>query len=258
MSKDQIRQIVNIVATLVVIAVNALANALPLNGLNTGEISDRFDVLFVPAGYVFSIWGLIYIGLIAFAIYQALPAQRDNPRLRRVGWWYALGCLANSAWIFLWHYENFPLTLVVMLALLASLLAVYLRLEIGKAKVNAAELWAAHVPFSVYLGWISVAAIANATDVLDYIGWNGWGISPEAWAVIMLAAAGILTLAMGLTRRDAAYALVIAWAAAGIAVKQAPVSEAVARNAWVLAAVALFVAAASIIRRLRPAPGAKR
>ncbi len=249
---DKTRQIVNVVATLVVIAVNILANVLPLNGLNTGVISDQFKVLFVPAGYVFSIWGLIYLGLIAFAVFQALPAQRENPRLRRMGWWYALGCLANSAWIFLWHYQHFPLTLVAMLVLLASLIAVYLRLDVGRAKVSAAELWAVHVPFSIYLGWISVATIANVTDVLDYVGWSGWGVAPEAWAIVMLVAAAILTLAMGLTRKDAAYALVITWASAGIAIKQAA-SQPVSFSAWVLAAVALFVAAASIIWRLRPA-----
>ena len=252
MSKDKTRQIVNIVATILVIVVNALANALPLNGLNTGEISDRFDVLFVPAGYVFAIWGVIYLGLIAFTVFQALPAQRENPRLRRIGWWYALGCLANSAWIFLWHYEVFPLTIVAMLLLLASLLAVYLRLGVGREQVGAAEMWAAHVPFGIYLGWISVATIANATDVLDYIGWNGWGLSPEVWAVIMIAVAALLTMAMALARRDAAYALVIAWAALGIGIKQAG-TEVVARSAYVLAAIAALMAVAAIARRLRPA-----
>lgn len=251
MGKYSGRQIVNLAATVLVIVVNALANALPLNGLNTGQISDRFNVLFVPAGYVFSIWGLIYVGLVAFAVYQALPSQRDNWRLARIGWWYALACVANCAWIFLWHYLAFPLTLVVMLVLLASLIAIYLRLDIGRAGISAAERWAVHVPFSVYLGWISVATIANVTDVLDYAGWDGWGLSPEAWAVLLLAAVGILTLTMGLRRADAAYALVIAWAAAGIAIKQAPVSEAVARNAWVLTAVALCVAGASIVRQVR-------
>lgn len=255
MDNDRVRQIVNVFATVLVLAVNALANALPLNGLNTGQISDRFNVLFVPAGYVFSIWGLIYIGLAAFAVFQALPSQRDNPRLNRIGWWYALGCVANCAWILLWHYLAFPLTLAAMLVLLVSLVAIYLRLDIGRVNISAAERWATHVPFSIYLGWISVATIANVTDVLESVGWGGWGLSPEAWAVLMLAVAGILTLAMGLTRSDAAYALVVAWAAAGIAVKQAPVSEAVARNAWVVAGVALLVAAASIVRRLRPAQG---
>src|SRR5512143_76218 len=113
--KDTLRQITVVLTVLVTLVVNTLANALPLNGQNTGQISDRFQVYFVPAGYVFSIWGLIYIGLIAYAIYQALPSQRENPRLQATGWWIVLGGLANSAWIFLWHYNQFPLTLVAML-----------------------------------------------------------------------------------------------------------------------------------------------
>src|SRR5512135_2556906 len=125
MMKDITRQISVVVTTLITLVVNGLANALPLNGQNTGQISDRFNVYFVPAGYVFSIWGLIYIGLIAFAVFQALPAQRQNPRLRAAGWWIALGGLANSAWIFFWHYLHFPLTLVAMLTLLATLIITY-------------------------------------------------------------------------------------------------------------------------------------
>ena len=98
--KDRLRQIAVIVSIAGTIIVNALANTLPINGQNTGEVSDRFQVYFVPAAYVFSIWGLIYIGLIVFAIFQALPAQRENPRMRSIGWWVVLGGLANSAWIF--------------------------------------------------------------------------------------------------------------------------------------------------------------
>src|SRR5512137_1573723 len=108
MKKEIFRQIAVVLTVLATIVVNALANILPINGQNTGEISDRFKVYFVPAGYVFSIWGLIYLGLIAMAIYQALPSQRANPRLRSTGWWISLGGLANIAWIFLWHYEKFP------------------------------------------------------------------------------------------------------------------------------------------------------
>jgi hypothetical protein len=97
MKKDIIRQFVNVLAVVAVLVVNGLANALPLNNQTTGEISDRFQVYFVPAGYVFSIWGLIYLGLLAFAVFQALPAQRDNPRLRRVGYLFAASCVANIA-----------------------------------------------------------------------------------------------------------------------------------------------------------------
>ena len=125
-----------------------MANALPLNGQSTGEISDRFQVYFVPAGYVFSIWGLIYLGLGAFAVYQALPAQREDPRLRRIGYLFALSCLANVAWLFLWHYEQFALTVVAMLPLLLSLIAIYLRLEIGRVRVPAIEEWLVRVPFA--------------------------------------------------------------------------------------------------------------
>jgi len=172
---------INLLAVIVTIGVNGLANALPLNGQTTGEISDRFQVYFVPAGYVFSIWGLIYLGFTAFAVYQALPAQRDNPRLQRIGYLFALSCLANIAWLFLWHYEIFLLTLVAMVALLLLLVAIYLRLDINRVRVNRAERWLVHIPFSIYLGWITVATIANVTSVLDYLNWSGWGIS-LGWA----------------------------------------------------------------------------
>src|SRR5512140_1095602 len=102
--KNTVRQILVVLTILATIVINILADALPINGLNTAAISDSFHVYFVPAGYVFSIWGLIYIGLIAYAIYQLLPAQKDNPRLRAAAWWMVLGGLANCAWIFLWHY----------------------------------------------------------------------------------------------------------------------------------------------------------
>ena len=199
--KDTIRQIAVIVTVLGTLVVNGLANALPLNGLNTGQISDRFDVYFVPAGYVFSIWGLIYLGLIAFAVYQALPSQRENPRLRAVGWWVALSGLANSTWIFLWHYEQFPLTLIAMLVLLASLIVIYLRLGIGRTRVSQAETWLARVPFSIYLGWITVATVANITSLLDYLNWNGFGLAAEVWMGIMLAAVLVITALVIFTRR---------------------------------------------------------
>jgi len=249
MKKDTLRQTINVLAVVVTIAINGLANALPLNGLTTGEISDRFQVYFVPAGYVFSIWGLIYLALIAFAIYQALPARRENPRLRRVGYLFAASCLANVAWLFLWHYEIFPLTLAAMVALLLCLIGIYLRLGIGRVRVPAAERWLVRVPFSIYLGWITVATIANVTSVLDYANWSGWGISPEAWTVIMLVAATGIASAVSLTRGDVAYMLVIVWAFAGIGVKHAG-TPVVATAAWAAtAAVAVMLVMGAVRHR---------
>ena len=242
--KDILRQIAVIVTIIATLVVNGLANALPLNGQNTGQISDRFDVYFVPAGYVFSIWGLIYLGLIVFAIFQALPAQRENPRLRATGWWISLGGLANSVWIFLWHYEQFPLTLVAMLVLLGTLIVTYLRLGIGRTPAPASETWAVRLPFSIYLGWITVATVANVTSLLDYLNWDGFGIAPEIWMGIVLAAVLVIAVLMNFTRRDAAYAAVILWALAGIAIKHAAVA-AVAIPTWItFGLVALTLVAA--------------
>jgi hypothetical protein len=237
--KDTLRQISVILTILATIGVNALANILPMNGQNTGEISDRFKVYFVPAGYVFSIWGLIYLGMIAFAIFQALPSQRENPRLRATGWWVSLGGLANIDWIFLWHYEQFPLTVIAMLVLLGSLIVTYLRLGIGRSAVSTAEKWMVRLPFSIYLGWITVATVANITDLLDYLKWNGFGIAPEIWMGIVLAAVLAITVLMSLTRRDVAYGMVILWALAGISIKHAAV-PAVAIPTWITFGLVAF------------------
>jgi hypothetical protein len=250
---DKIRQAVNVIAVLVTLIVNGLANALPLNNQSTASISDKFKVYFVPAGYVFAIWGLIYIGLIAFGIYQALPAQRENPRLRRIGYVFALGCLANSVWIFMWHYNLFLLTLVMMITLLSTLIIIYLRLDIGRTKVSTAEKWLVNIPFSVYLGWITVATIANVTDVLDYVQWTGFGLAPEIWFIIVLIIATGIVAAVSFTRGDIAYQLVIIWAYAGIGVKQAS-TPLVATSTWIMLALVIIVMVAGMLRFRRRAP----
>ena len=257
MKSDTVRQFSVVIAALAMIAVNALASALPINGQTTGEISDSFDVFFVPAGYVFSIWGLIYLGLIAYAVYQALPAQASNPDLRSIGTIFVLSSLANIAWILLWHYEVFPATVLVMLVLLVCLIAIYLRLDIGRKQVSNGMRWFVHLPFSIYLGWITVATIANVTTLLSYWDWGGWGVSPEAWTVIMLAIATAVGGLVSFTRGDIAYALVLIWAFAGIAVKHEDTST-VASAAWIATAVTviLMIAGAYSHRRRQgqPAP----
>jgi hypothetical protein len=196
---------------------------------------------------------VIYLALLGFTIYQALPSQRENPRLRRMGYLYALSCLANIAWLFLWHYEVFALTIVVMVALLLLLIAIYLILGIGRTSASAAETWLVRIPFSIYLGWITVATIANVTSLLDYLNWNGWGLGPEAWAMIMLVAGAAIASAVSVTRGDIAYVLVIIWAFAGIAVKHNATAS-VAATAWVMAAVValtLPVGVGRLRRRLK-------
>ena len=236
-------RILTILFTLATLTVNALANILPFNGQTTGEISDRFPIRFVPAGYVFAIWGLIYLGLLAFAVYQALPAQRKNTVLDEIAPLYWLVSLANAVWIVLWHYEYFTLTIFVMAVLLISLIAIYRKLKAASVP-GAGFTWAVQIPFSIYLGWISVATIANAAQLLYVLHWDAWGLSPELWAVIMLVVATLLGAAMLYRERDAAYALVLIWAFVGIAFKQAD-SALVSYAAWGLAA---FLVIATIHR----------
>jgi benzodiazapine receptor len=219
MNKNILRQVLVILATLATLIVNWLSNALPLNGNTQEELADRFDVYFVPAGYAFSIWGLIFLFLIGYSIYQALPGQRENKALQKTGYLYVASALANITWIFLWHYELFLLSFLAMLALLGCLIAVYIGLDIGREKVPVAEKWLVHITFSIYLGWITVATIANATTLLDYLGWNGWGIRPEIWTLLVLTAAVVISGIMSFTRADIAYTLVLIWAFIGIAVK---------------------------------------
>jgi benzodiazapine receptor len=211
----------NIVVFVVIVAVNSLAGSTTLlNGKTSGEISDQYSTLVTPAGYTFSIWSIIYTLLLIFAAYQALPRNREKSFLHQVGFLFILSGFMNVLWLFLWHYELITFSVVLMFALLATLIAIYLRLDIGRADVSLVEKICVHLPFSVYLGWITVASIANVAVALTAVGWDGGGIDPLTWAVLVIVVALLITLAVIATRKDAAYGLVIVWALAGIMVKQ--------------------------------------
>ncbi len=238
MKKITANQILTLLATVVTITINALANILPLNGNFTGDLSDRFEIFFVPAGYVFSIWGLIYIGLFVYTIFQLLPSQAENQTLKKIAPYYWIGSLANSIWIFLWHYEVFSVTLIAMAVILVSLLVINRQLTGSAGKTK----WLVKLPFSIYLGWISVATIANVSQTLFFFDWNGFGINPEVWAVIMLGIASLLGILMAWRENDTPYLLVLVWAFIGITVSQAG-SSLVVTSAWagvIILIVALF------------------
>jgi benzodiazapine receptor len=211
---------VNVAAFIVTILVNALASTAVLNNISTGSISDKYETLVTPAGYVFSIWSVIYILLFVFVAFQALSSQKGKPFQNQVGALFLLSCVFNIVWIFLWQYEYITLSVPLMFALLASLIAIYLRLNIGKADVPMREKLAVHLPFGVYLGWITIATIADVAAALVSLSWNGFGISNETWAILVIIVALIIALLVTFTRRDVAYDLVIIWALVGIAVKQ--------------------------------------
>jgi hypothetical protein len=223
--KTKTLQILNLLGFGLVILLNTLANALPLNGYTTGALSDRYPNLFVPAGFTFSIWGVIYLLLLLFVVYQLRDWwQRPRPGMafvQQIGPWFFVSCLANASWILAWHFLQVPLSLVIMLLILGSLLLIYLRLGIGESAVaNNNERWLVRLPFSVYLGWITVATIANVTTILVDYGWRGGPLSEVAWTAIMIATATLIGLLVLYRRSDVGYALVLIWAFYGIYTKQ--------------------------------------
>jgi len=250
----KLKQILNVVALVAVLVVNYMAGSVGINGYTSGEVSDTIQSLFTPAGYVFAIWGLIYLGLGAFAVYQALPAQRAKSFIEQIGYWFVVSCLFNITWLFLWHYLQFPLSMLAMLGLLGSLIAIYLRLDIGRGFAPGQEKLLVRVPFSVYLGWISVATIANASIVLYTLGWNGFGIAPVIWTVLMVVIAAVLAIATIVLRNDIAFALVIVWALIGIAVARAGVQAIVIAAG--LSALAVVIAIVwRLVRNKHGRPG---
>ena len=211
----------NIIAFAFTVIVNSLAGSTTLiGGVNTAQISDSNPTLITPAGYVFSIWGIIYVLLGVFVIFQALPSQKEREYTKKVGWLFVLSSIINIVWLFFWQYNFLSLSVVLMFMLLASLILIYLRLGIGKSKVTLRERLVNHVPFSVYLGWITIASIADVSATLVSVNWNGFGITPEIWASLIIIVALLIGLLVVTTRKDIAYGLVIVWALIGIAVKQ--------------------------------------
>ncbi|MEM7534647.1 MAG: TspO/MBR family protein [Chloroflexota bacterium] len=250
LASDTVRQILIVVAVLSTIVVNALANILPINGMNTGELSDKFVIFITPAGYVFSIWSIIYLGLLAYTIYQAQKPQRDNPRLRAIAMPFFISSFANMAWIFVWHYELVPLSWVAMIAILGSLIAIYTRLFPSFDSASAAERWMTHIPFRIYLAWITVATIVNTTVILDYYGWSGGSISPEVWTAVMLGVGTVVGLFFTLVNRDVAYGTVLVWAFVGIAAKHSGVPIVFGAAAATAVIMALSVVSA-VVRNWR-------
>jgi len=248
--------ILNLVGYIGVLTMNYLAVALPLNGNDTGALSDKYPNLFVPAGLTFSIWGIIFILLGIFVVYGLVHTlqNRDsttNTFLDKIGYWFFISCLANMSWLFAWHYEIVALSVVIMFVILGSLIAIYQRQNIGISNVSNIEKYLTHLPFSIYLGWISVATIANITALLVDIGVGGLGLGEALWAVIVILVAIALSVTMIFNRRDVFYGLVVAWALLGIYLKRSAATEVI--QSIVLAAIVgiIVILVASLAQILR-------
>ncbi len=212
---DRMRSILVLVATIATIFYNGLAASGMVNGVSPSEISDRYQTVLTPAGYAFSIWTLIYIGIMAFSIFQLLP--RNLARFRSVRSLYVVSCLLNCAWIYFWHHDQIAVCLVVILALLATLMMIVRQFSVDSETGGALFT---KIPFGIYAGWVTAASLVNFVVFLDYMGasfgsrtWNAIGVS------IILLAAGVAT-AVRWKLKNYIFPMSIAWAATAIAVKQ--------------------------------------
>ena len=239
---ERVKQILVIVATAGVIFVNYLAGTGQINNTETGAISDKYPTVITPAGYAFSIWSLIYLGLIAFSIYQALPKTAKRfTNLRTV---YILNCAANCAWLYLWHYEQITASVAVMLIILATL--VFINLQLLKSE-STAELWLARVPFNIYFGWITIATILNITIALVYLGVRTSDSLTTILGCILLVAATMFGVIMQIRFANVAYPLTIAWAVTAIAIKQSGRNTAIVTVAAFCVAALLISALSSLV-----------
>lgn len=240
MIRSEARAYINVGALVAALVVNYLANALPINGLTQGQLSELYPVLITPAGYVFSIWGLIYLALTAFTVYQALPRYRENPVVKAVGLLFALSCLLNISWVFFWHYQQVGISLVIMLLFLATLVIIYLRIGAVSAQRSFYDRLLVRYPFSLYLGWISAAAIVNLNVFLYHLGWLGTTGAAVPVTMVFVIIAALVAVAVFYLRQDYIYAAVFVWALAGIGVRHGGGPVVLSVASWLAAAGIVF------------------
>ncbi|MCS3923738.1 tryptophan-rich sensory protein [Methanosalsum natronophilum] len=219
MNRTQLIRIVTLLAFLLMVSVNILANTLPINEVTTGQVSDSYPNLFAPAGFTFAIWGLIYLLLAGYTVYQLgyfkkSTADENTELLNNVGILFSISSVANAAWIFAWHYQQIFLALLLIVVILVCLILINQNTRNDMFSLNE-RLFIA-IPFSVYFGWITVATIANVTTLLVSINWDGFGIAEPTWTVIIIFIGFLIGATTMLKNLDLAYGLVIIWAYSGI------------------------------------------
>ncbi|MGZ0039469.1 tryptophan-rich sensory protein [Paenibacillus ottowii] len=229
----------NIIAFIAVVLVNILASTLPIGGRSTAAVSNMYPTLITPAGYAFSIWSVIYVLLTCFAVYQATSTGQAKASVQSIGIFFILSCLFNIIWIFLWQYVYVELCVIVIILYLLSLIIVYMRTRTPQP--TRGEMWFVKLPFSLNLGWVSVATLINIAVALKKNEWSGWGLNETVWAIIILLIGTALAILVSFPYRDSIYPLVFVWAYVAIAIEH-PNHEKVRLAAWILSAIILVYA----------------
>lgn len=222
-------------------------------GKPINQTSDESWTLINPAPYAFSIWALIYAGLLLFGIYQALPAQRENPRFKDASGWIMINAIANILWYPAAHYQlmNMGLSQIFLGLMVFSLLHINRALQIRETAVSTGESLLARIPFAIYFGWVTVAMPVSLAGYLTFNAWKGAGITADMWAVIILAVSLMIALFTYFRVTHFFYLLTIAWGFAAIAVAQQSTSKVVYLTAITGAAITLVVGIVSALSQRR-------
>jgi hypothetical protein len=254
-SQDFLRQLITLVAIVSTFLFNLWSNLFPINGENIGNLSNRLfnDVLIIPENYAFIIWGLIYVELLIFGVYQLRLTQSNNPRFQNAGYWLVAACVAQNIWVILFLLRQFSLSVVAMASILMCLAIYYCNLRVGDENIPKKEVWRAHIPLSIYMGWISVASTVNVAIALYHLNWDGWGISPIFWTIAMMLVAALIGIWLMVQRGDVAYSFVLVWAFVAIAIKQID-SPILAGPAFSLAAILGLFSLWQIVQQARISP----
>ncbi len=244
---------------ILMLTLNGMANALPLNGVNTGQLSDEIPNLFVPAGLTFAIWGLIYLLLIGYviAVFKAATSTSGLEAWAPAdGMLFSANAALNAVWILAWHWRIIPLSLLIMAGILGTLIVM---MERNHKRVTGAAADARggpilrfflRIPILVYLGWICVATIANVTALLVTMGWNGWGLDPVVWTILVIAVGAAVGIFLAAARGAVSASLVVVWAYAGVILKRSGIDAASSLPIIVAASTGIAAVALAIVIRL--------
>lgn len=252
--RDTIRQAANVIFAIAQLFTNSVLFANLFGLPQVGELSDTYQTAFIPTGLTFAVWGPIYLGITAYAIYQALPSQRERTIHRQIGWFALLAAIMNTVWTPLWLLQQVSLALVIIVILLISLATIFVRLRNMRGSLTRADQWMVAIPFSGYFAWINIATAANVTTMLIAIGWNGAGISAAVWsAIVQVVALAIAAVMVMYSRGHAgtyAFAAVLVWAFVGVYLGNNAQSALVGTVALIAAATVTLV---TLWRMARPA-----
>lgn len=230
-------QIANGIALVSTIIINYVSNTGLLNGKTIGDVSNGLTTLFTPAGYAFAIWGFIYLLLIGFIFYQGKSLFSSNNSsddvVLKIGWWFVISCIANSAWVFLWIYGYTGISCFFILLLLFSLLQIIFRCRLELDLEPFSKMLFIAWPFVFYAGWVTVASIANISAYLFKIGWDGFGIAPDTWAILMIVVAVLVNIWAIKSRNLREFAFVGAWALIAIGFRNQETAAHVANIAYI-------------------------